>query len=148
MKNIISGNLCTVTNSADLMQDGHLKKFIGKECIIIKTCKSGLIMVALTSNNLIYGSVPKRNILLKEKIVSDFTFEIPGVTEDDRIMALVDDEIYGKCCYLIKEDVSDAGVVVAFDFIKTTEEDVPVERQQEIVQAIISHIVEMGNSLE
>jgi hypothetical protein len=56
------GVKCTVSGRGDLMMvraDGHL---IGKDCVIVKRCKSGLIQVALEDNPKYMRSIPQSNV--------------------------------------------------------------------------------------
>ena len=56
------GTPCTVNGFGDLMMvraDGHL---IGKDCVIVKKCKSGLYQVALMNDPKYVRSIPKSNI--------------------------------------------------------------------------------------
>jgi len=48
-----------VNGKGDLAFDGQLRKIIGEEVTIIKTCKSGLIQVEKDGA---YYSLPKRNL--------------------------------------------------------------------------------------
>ena len=59
------GSSCTINRSSDMWSDPESHKFIDADCIIIKTCKSGLIMVQLADNPKITFCAPKRNITLK-----------------------------------------------------------------------------------
>lgn len=57
------GALCTVNGSGDLMMDKMgAGRMIGKDCVIVKVCKSGLILVQLENNPKVVEPVPKRNI--------------------------------------------------------------------------------------
>jgi len=55
-------------------------------------------------------------------------------------MVLVDDKLYGKCAYVISD--ADESNRVEFDLIKTFVENVPRERQDKILLAILDHIID------
>lgn len=44
------GQICTVNGNCDLMQDKDKGSFMYRKCVIVKRCKSGLLLVALTDN--------------------------------------------------------------------------------------------------
>ena len=60
-----AGADCTVNRNGDLYMERESREFIDKECVIVKTTKSGLIQVALKENSKRVYSVPKINITLK-----------------------------------------------------------------------------------
>ncbi|MDD4242806.1 MAG: hypothetical protein PHG08_00705 [Bacilli bacterium] len=70
----------------------------------------------------------------------NFDFQIAGITSDNRIMILVDDHLYSKCAYLIKD--IDENNKVDYEIIKTKVENIPQERQEKILTAILAKIIE------
>jgi hypothetical protein len=56
------GDQCTVNDRGDLFMDWGARMFIGKPCVIVKRCKSGLIQIALEINPRYVYSVPQRNV--------------------------------------------------------------------------------------
>lgn len=56
------GTLCTVNGFGDLMMDRSAGQLVGKDCVIIKRLKSGLIQVALEDDPSFVKSLPQRNI--------------------------------------------------------------------------------------
>lgn len=59
---IIPGARCRVNGNYDFSFIHEARKFISRECTIIKITKSGLIQVSLDSNPKMMYSVPKSNI--------------------------------------------------------------------------------------
>lgn len=58
------GAPCTVSGYGDLWMERSKRDFIREPCVIVKVCKSGLVMVALASDTRKVTSVAQRNILL------------------------------------------------------------------------------------
>lgn len=72
----------------------------------------------------------------------DFDLVIHGISENDQIIVLVDDHIYGACSYAIKEYPIVEGVGITVDIITTGENvTIPVERQQVIVEAVLFQLM-------
>jgi hypothetical protein len=44
------GSICTVNGQRDLLQDKDKGEFMYTKCVIIKRCKSGLLLVAMVDN--------------------------------------------------------------------------------------------------
>ena len=77
--------------------------------------------------------------MTKEIKPNNFEFEIAGTTSDGKLMILVDDFLYGKTCYLIKD--IDENNKIDYEIIKTKVESAPQERQQRILTAILEKLV-------
>lgn len=61
-KTLNAGEHFTINPYRDLGIDPNIRPFIGEECVVIKTCKSGLIQVKMCENEKIVFSVPKYNL--------------------------------------------------------------------------------------
>lgn len=75
----------------------------------------------------------------------NFDFQIAGNTSDDRLLVLVDDHLFGKCAYIIK-DVDESNKL-DYELVKTFQENIPEERQQRILTAILEQIVTESRDL-
>lgn len=78
---------------------------------------------------------------------SDFTFAPAGVSEDEKIIFLISDKEYGEYSIAVKllddaKDQEEDTFGVEYDFLSAEKDTVPVDRQEQVVEAIISFIVE------
>ena len=77
--------------------------------------------------------------MTKEVKKPNYDFQIAGNTSDDRLLVLVDDHLFGKCAYIIKDiDVHNR---LDYEVVKTFQENIPEERQQRIITAILEQII-------
>ena len=75
----------------------------------------------------------------------NYDFQIAGNTSDDRLLVLVDDHIFGKCAYIIK-DISEDNKI-DYEIIRTKIDMPPEERQQRILISILEQIVTESREL-
>ena len=64
-RDFIAGDACTINGSGDLMMLHEARPFIGRECVVVKLTKSGLVQVALRAEPKMRYSFPQRNVDLK-----------------------------------------------------------------------------------
>jgi hypothetical protein len=83
--------------------------------------------------------------VVDEAPTPDFEFRVMGLSEEDQIIVLVDDHLYGACSYAIKEREQSAiagGVQIDCDFLQAEgTPPVPKERQDAVVQAIFASLM-------
>lgn len=70
-----------INASGDLMSDGTLKTIIGKDCKLIKQCKSGLLQVEWRGK---FYSLPMKNVdvITAEERLAKLTIEYEALKED------------------------------------------------------------------
>jgi hypothetical protein len=61
-EDIVPGYKCTVNNARDLYFEADVRFLIGKPCVVVKRCKSGLIQVHVEGYPKRVESVPPYNI--------------------------------------------------------------------------------------
>ncbi len=72
---------------------------------------------------------------------ADFDFVIHGITENDQIIVLVDDHIFGACSYALKEHDADGTVAISADVITTNDVKIPPERQKTLIEAFLFELI-------
>jgi len=89
-------------------------------------------------------------------IRESYEFAPVGVSEDNKIIFLIDDKEYGGYSIAIKImdaednnlDPKDCTIPVEYDFLSDGEIDVPIERQQSVVFDIVETIVKQAINFE
>lgn len=56
------GQICTVNGNCDLMQDKDKGAFMYRKCVIVKRCKSGLLLLRLANDRRVQNSFAEYNI--------------------------------------------------------------------------------------
>lgn len=57
-----TGDVLILNGFRDLGIDPDISPHIGNECVVIKTCKSGLVQIKMRYNEKVVFSVPKHNL--------------------------------------------------------------------------------------
>lgn len=57
-----TGDVLILNGYRHLGTDPDIRPHIGNECVVIKTCKSGLVQIKMRENEKVVFSVPKYNL--------------------------------------------------------------------------------------